>query len=521
MVSLSEMAARLRTKWERTLNSNSAFRRREGKPSSPPELFESRVLLSASPVGNPVQIDANNSNGVSSGDVDKISDGRSVAVWREDADGAAQVLAQRFDASGAKTGGVIEVADGLASDAVPAVAMANDGHFIVVWVSNNTSIVGRQFQSDGTPLNTTFNIGSVQGTTPSIVVDVDMDADGDFVVAWAAGPQQATAAAHGEYAESAVFARRYAKTGTPVEDKFRVDTATNDRVYLASNPRVAVDADGDFAIGWTGIRENLVHKSRTYHYSGETYSYEYDVLTPTKMDVMLRRYQGNNFEQPAVAKAAQVVLTTTKKQTVVNIQDVDMDADGDVLVTMTRGTYRTKKVHYSGSTYTYFQLTKSELLVKRVTETASKGSAKPKAVVKTNKTSQIAGASTALDGDGDFTVAYKAKAPVLVSASGYIYTGPLPPPPKLVRTQAASQQQRLQGTIASRAAPVTTADRLLVQHFSVTNKKDGVPAQLVSTAQDGLTSFSVAGNGNGELSVVWSLGPVDTAGTFRGQRVNS
>lgn len=515
MISLQEMAARLQCKWQRTLLMGALARRRTGFTAHPPEAFESRVLLAANPVGSPVQIDADDSNGVSSGDVDRIADGRAVAVWREDIDGAALVLAQRFDSAGATVGDVIEVTDDFASDSIPAVAMSNDGAFVVVWVSDETFIVGRQFQADGTPVDDEFDIGEAAGEAQSIIVDVDMDADGDFVVVWAAGLKRATAVVYSGYDDSAVFGRRYMKTGAPVEIEFRVDAPTNDDAYLVANPRVAVDADGDFAIGWTGVGENYVHKVVTYHYSGETYTYEYDVLTLTDVKAIVRRYDGNNFQQPAVASAPQVILAATKPDSVVNLQALAMDSDGDLLVVMTRDQYFKSSVRYSGETYEYLEIKSSELLVKRLSQAPAKG--KAKRLIKLNKTAQISGAAAVLDEDGDFTIAYKQNAPPVLSVSDY--AAPLPAHSR--KSSDSKARNKHAGRDLGKEGEIETNDRLLIQNFDLKSKKVGDPAQLVNTAAGNLTSFAMAGTGTGELSVIWSLGTAGTDGKLFGRRVQT
>lgn len=515
MISLHEMAVRLQNKWQRTLSMGALARKRPGFKTHPPEAFESRLLLSANPIGSTVQIDVDDSNGVSSGDIDRIADGRSVAVWREDIDGAALVLAQRFDATGATVGEVIEVTDDFASDVIPAVAMSNDGDFVVVWVSDDTLIVGRQFQSDGTPVDEEFDIGEADGGGQSIVVDVDMDADGDFVVVWAAGLTRATAVVYSGYEDSAVFGRRYVKTGEPVELEFRVDTPTTDDVYLVANPQVAVDADGDFAIGWTGIGQNYVHKVVTHHYSGETYTYEYDVLTQTDVKAIVRRYKGHQFQQPAVAGAPQVLLAATKPDSVVNLQDLAIDSDGDLLVVMTRDQYFKNTVHYSGDTYEYLEIKTSELLVKRLSQEPVKG--KPKRLIKLNSTPQISKAAAVLDEDGDFTIGYKQNAPPVLSVSSY--GAPLPAHSR--KHSDSKARHKHAGRDISKDEEIEVNDQLLIQNFDLKGKKVGDPAQLVTTTEGNLTSFAMAGTGTGELSVIWSLGTAGTDGKLFGQRVET
>ena len=66
-----------------------------------------------------------------------------------------------------------------------------------------------------------------------------MDADGDFVVAWASYGQDGDA--------WGVFAQRFDAAGTPLGLEFRVSTTTEAH---QTAPSVAMDSDGDFVVVW-------------------------------------------------------------------------------------------------------------------------------------------------------------------------------------------------------------------------------------------------------------------------------
>lgn len=69
--------------------------------------------------------------------------------------------------------------------------------------------------------------------------DVAMDGAGNFVVVWMGGPF---------VGNREIFAQRYEASGTPLGSEFRVNTFTS---TAQTNPRVGMDADGDFVVVWS------------------------------------------------------------------------------------------------------------------------------------------------------------------------------------------------------------------------------------------------------------------------------
>src|ERR1700712_639813 len=66
--------------------------------------------------------------------------------------------------------------------------------------------------------------------------DVAMDDAGNFVVVWSGGPF---------IGNLEIFAQRYDASGTPLGSEFQVNTFTS---TSQSNPKVGMDADGDFVV---------------------------------------------------------------------------------------------------------------------------------------------------------------------------------------------------------------------------------------------------------------------------------
>jgi hypothetical protein len=186
--------------------------------------------------------------------VARDADGDFVIAWQGDAqDGSGVgVFAQRYNAAGVPQGGEFLVNTTTLGDQVdPAVAMDADGDFVIAWsgfgtgepgsqVDDVVGVFARRYSAAGAPQGAEFLVNM---TTMAVQVTpaVAMDADGDFVVAWAGeGPGDAFG----------IFARRYAAAaGAARGDEFRVNTTTAD---VQMTPAVAMDAGGGFVVAWSG-----------------------------------------------------------------------------------------------------------------------------------------------------------------------------------------------------------------------------------------------------------------------------
>jgi hypothetical protein len=144
------------------------------------------------------------------------------------------------------------------------VASDADGNFVVVWRAQNASdaaIVGRRFDSSGTPEGAEFQVNTY--TTYGVrLPDIASDAEGNFVVVWSGdGPDGSL---------SGIVGQRYDAGGLPQGGRFQVNThTTGSQGY----PGVASDADGDFTVVWesghdgsfTGIFGQRYDASGTRH----------------------------------------------------------------------------------------------------------------------------------------------------------------------------------------------------------------------------------------------------------------
>ena len=117
-----------------------------------------------------------------------------------------------------------------------------DGDFVVVWESFDGSEFGvfaRRFNSSGVAQAGQFQINTYT-TSNQYRPAVDVDADGDFVVAWTSEGQDGSI--------NGIFARRFNSAGAAVTGEFMINTTTQS---VQTVPGVASESNGDFVVVWT------------------------------------------------------------------------------------------------------------------------------------------------------------------------------------------------------------------------------------------------------------------------------
>ena len=183
--------------------------------------------MRAAPVGPETRVNTATAGNQSDAAVASDAAGNYVVAWSDGLQGKLQ----RYNAAGVPLGG--EVALSLGGGAL-SVAMARDGRFVVT-ATGGGGVLAQRFNAAGTPVGTAFPVDVNHGAHAP-VADVAIEDDGDFVVVW-----QSTQDGSGY----AVTARRFSADGAPVGGEFVVNGNT---AGDQTRPRVAMDADGDFAV---------------------------------------------------------------------------------------------------------------------------------------------------------------------------------------------------------------------------------------------------------------------------------
>jgi hypothetical protein len=207
--------------------------------------------------GGEFQVDAGGEDSVGPG-VGMNSQGEFVVAWsRLDALPIDwNVVAQRFDAAGARRGGEFQVnayttgAQGFVSAFGSSVALADSGTFTVIW--NSTSgdqdgselgVFGRAFAADGTPASDDFQANTFT-TAGQVFPSARGDASGNVVVTWQGDEQDGSS--------RGIFAQRFTPQGHRRGAEFQVNTYT---FAFQGVPDVAVEPSGNFVIAYHSPRD--------------------------------------------------------------------------------------------------------------------------------------------------------------------------------------------------------------------------------------------------------------------------
>ena len=159
----------------------------------------------------------------------------------------------------------------------PAIAMNGSGDFVVLWVVGfyengklERLIQGQRLSGDGSLLGAVFEVARIEQPATDVLPAVAMDADGDFVVAWSRTRQRDFGAYYTTWLGSvagSLHARRYKSSGEPaglpilVESDLMLMSDIVDSLHLLPHhyyhtydlhlaPALAMDDNGDFVIAW-------------------------------------------------------------------------------------------------------------------------------------------------------------------------------------------------------------------------------------------------------------------------------
>ncbi|MGH8445719.1 MAG: hypothetical protein ACREVL_10660 [Solimonas sp.] len=200
------------------------------------------------------------------------ADGDGVVAWY----GADGLRARLLAADGTPKGADFLVT--AQAENVASVAMDADGDFVIAW--NTSPLAGgglylRRYQADGTPRGAAAPVSAAYdgtlGQQTLLTPAVAMDADGDFVVAWAQGRflehGSSYACGYGaglcaKLGAYSVRVRRYTDGGASAQDIQTVDASVSGEVTLLGLPlgigstpgspiSAAMAPDGRFVVTWT------------------------------------------------------------------------------------------------------------------------------------------------------------------------------------------------------------------------------------------------------------------------------
>jgi S-layer homology domain len=196
-----------------------------------------RIDVAGNPLGPEFAVNARADGLQYAPSVAASESGSFVVAWVSYDGAGPKVLGRRFDAGGGHLGREIQVNTAPPFNALPAMALAGDGSFVVAWTSGY-DVRGRRFTAAGVAVGVEFTVNSSTAYGLYSVSAVS-DKSGNFTVLWEAGPVGGLD----------VFGRRYTASGAPRGAEFPVNTEAKGDQLL---PDVAIDVTGNLFAAWIG-----------------------------------------------------------------------------------------------------------------------------------------------------------------------------------------------------------------------------------------------------------------------------
>ncbi|HMJ92783.1 MAG TPA: cadherin domain-containing protein, partial [Allosphingosinicella sp.] len=202
--------------------------------------------------------------------VTSLAGGGFVATWTLGAGTSADIYAQVFNSSGAKSGGQFRVNSTTPfNQDFSSVTELSDGRFVVSWASwsslasGDTEIRARLFSASGAPIGNDFVVSTTKtnpnggnfvfSSTPQVL---DLP-DGGFLVTWSHGS--------GDYISSSIRGQYFDSSGARVGTEFLVSTVSD---RTESEPDIAIDGSGNLFAVWSSANSNFTD----YDIRGQLYT---------------------------------------------------------------------------------------------------------------------------------------------------------------------------------------------------------------------------------------------------------
>jgi hypothetical protein len=198
------------------------------------------------------------------------SDGSFVIAWQsrgQDANDVIQgynydygIFAQRFESSGAKSGGEIPVNTTTYNNQyIPTVAAAN-GKFVIAWMGlgadgsgYDQGVFAQIFNNQGTREGDEFLVNKYTDDNQE-VPRAAMDKNGNFIIVWQSKNQDGDG--------YGIYGKMYSSTGEIAKDEFIINSITANN---QQNPSVAMNEDGNFVISWVDYTKTLISGDPNCH----------------------------------------------------------------------------------------------------------------------------------------------------------------------------------------------------------------------------------------------------------------
>jgi len=226
--------------------------------------------------GSEFRVNSYNTNGQYSPAIAMAGDGKFVITWYGEGIGDSRgTFAKRYNADGSVNGSEFKVNTYTTNlQDVPVIAMADDGKFVISWISSGQdgdgsyyNVYAQKYNSDGSTNGSEFRANTYT-TGYQYNQSIAMNNDGKFIISWHSQGQ------NNDGENYNVYAQRYNTNGTTIGSEFLVNSYTTGGQYM---PSVAMSDDGKFIITWfgNGLEDSAGISAKRYNSDGTTIGSEF------------------------------------------------------------------------------------------------------------------------------------------------------------------------------------------------------------------------------------------------------
>jgi hypothetical protein len=167
-----------------------AFWQSDGEDGAGYGIFGRRFVAGGAPVGGAFQVNTTTAGDQDEADADVNDDGLFVVAWESPDAAQRGIKARLYNVTGAPLSGELAVNTTTAGDQFePSVAIAENGHFLVVWTSagqdgSGFGVYARLYSQSGVPLTGELQINVTTLGHQQYPAVADLDTTNGFVVVW-------------------------------------------------------------------------------------------------------------------------------------------------------------------------------------------------------------------------------------------------------------------------------------------------------------------------------------------------
>ncbi|BDI17424.1 hypothetical protein ANSO36C_32260 [Nostoc cf. commune SO-36] len=242
-------------------------------------IYAQRYNNDGAPQGNQFKVNTLTTDNQSIPTAAMDANGNFIISWTNFAENGSStgIYAQRYNSAGMPQGGEFKVNTDIDSilDSTVAIAMNANGAFAISWSKlevdgSDFEVYARLYDSTGMPQDVQFKVNKTF-EDKQYYPTVAMNVDGGFIISWTSNLQDDSG--------NGIYAQRYDNTGMPQGEEFRVNATI---INNQTNPTVAIDATGNFVISWQSENQDGdgygIYAQR-YNSAGEAQGNEFRVNT--------------------------------------------------------------------------------------------------------------------------------------------------------------------------------------------------------------------------------------------------